>query len=103
LKLLVVRNSYGFDKFEEYEEFAREWSKEKGITLKEFKNISDKDLFLLNGNDIRYLGKVFSKKNLIFLYKFVKFFFLKRRNGRIAFMHYWLYNIIIIIINFMFL
>ena len=47
LKLLVVRNSYGFDKFEEYEEFAREWSKEKGITLKEFKNISDKDLFLI--------------------------------------------------------
>ena len=26
LKLLVVRNSYGFDKFEEYEEFARELS-----------------------------------------------------------------------------
>src|ERR1043166_4143286 len=36
-----------FDKFEEYEEFAREWPKEKGIMLKEFKNISDKDLFLI--------------------------------------------------------
>ena len=44
LKLLVVRNSYGFDKFE-YEEFAREWSKEKGITLKEFKILAIRTYF----------------------------------------------------------
>ncbi|CAB4473806.1 hypothetical protein RhiirA5_397406 [Rhizophagus irregularis] len=47
LKLLVVRNSNGFDKFAEYEEFVRGWSEEKGITIKEFRNISDKDLFLI--------------------------------------------------------
>lgn len=47
LKLLVVRNSNGFDKFAEYEEFVREWSEEKGITIKEFRNIIDKDLFLI--------------------------------------------------------
>ncbi|GBB94522.1 hypothetical protein RclHR1_02370022 [Rhizophagus clarus] len=47
LKLLVVRNSYGFDKFAEYEELVRRWSEEKGITIKEFRNINDKDLFLI--------------------------------------------------------
>ncbi|RIA97954.1 hypothetical protein C1645_801533 [Glomus cerebriforme] len=47
LKLLVVKNSYGFEKLTEYELFVRKWSEEKGITLKEFRCISDKDLFLI--------------------------------------------------------